>query len=148
MGMFDYVECAADLPGDFSIARGKFQTRSLYRVLGRFTITGEGRLLYYAARYETTGEANRLPRMIAIPDGDIDLNFHGDILLTAEEDEFREYVVRFTHGVVEWVRPFEEFSEAKRMLAIRRNLEDSLRCDLQTYKVAPKLKTIFVSAIS
>jgi hypothetical protein len=124
MGMFDYVECAADLPGDFLIAGGKFQTRSLYRVLGRFTITGEKRLLYHAVRYETTGEVNRMPRMIAIPEGDIDLNFHGDIVLTADEGELREYVVRFTHGVAEWVRPFEEFSEAERMLATRRNLED------------------------
>jgi len=124
MGMFDYVECAADLAGHPPIAGGKFQSRSLYRVLGRFTITSEGRLIYHAVRYESTGPAKPLPRMVAIPEEDIELTFHGDILLTAEEGELEEYVVRFTHGVVEWVRPFEEFSEAERMLAVRRNLED------------------------
>jgi hypothetical protein len=39
MGMFDYLECASLLPGDPPIVGKKFQTSSLYRVLGHFTIT-------------------------------------------------------------------------------------------------------------
>jgi hypothetical protein len=60
----------------------------------------------------------------AIPVGDIDLEFHGDILLTPEERELKEYVVRFTHGCMEWVRPYDEFSKAEQMLILRRNLGD------------------------
>jgi hypothetical protein len=93
-------------------------------VLGRFTITRKGRLIYNSVRYESAGDPDPLPRLIPIPEGDIDLDFHGDILLTPEEDELKEYVVRFTHGVMEWVRPYEEFSQAEQMLALRRNLEN------------------------
>jgi hypothetical protein len=39
MGMYDFVECAANLPGGSAIAGKKFQTNSLYRVLGRFSIS-------------------------------------------------------------------------------------------------------------
>ena len=123
MGMFDYLECASRLPGDPPIVGKKFQTSSLYRVLGHFTINEQGRLIYHSVRYETQEGKGPLPYMKAIPTGDIDLDFHGDIKLTPDDDD-AEFVVRFTHGVVEWVRPFEELSEAERMLAIRRNLED------------------------
>jgi|SRR5580704_6187001 hypothetical protein len=124
MGMFDYVACDVDLPGSPAIAGREFQCRSLYRVLGRFTITRKGRLIYHSVRYETAGSPDPLPRMMAIPEGDIDMDFHGDILLTPEQDELKEHVVRFTHGVMEWVRPYEEFSQAEQMLALRRNLEN------------------------
>jgi hypothetical protein len=39
---------------------------------------------------------------------DIDIDFHGDIRLISEQEaagESREYVARFTHGTLEWVRP-------------------------------------------
>jgi hypothetical protein len=52
------------------------------------------------------------------------LDFHGDIKLTPDDDDDHEYVVRFTNGTVESVRPFGDLSEAERMLAVRRNLED------------------------
>jgi hypothetical protein len=40
--------------------------------------------------------------------------------LTNWNIKLRDYVAaRFTHGVEEWVRPIEEFSEAEPMLAIR-----------------------------
>jgi|SRR5580704_1369511 hypothetical protein len=124
MGLFDYVACDVDLPGSLAIAGREFQCRSLYRVLGRFTITLETRLIYHSVRYESAGHPDPLPRLIAIPERDIDLDFHGDILLTPEEDELKKYVVRFTHGAMEWVRPYEEFSQAEQMLALRRNLEN------------------------
>lgn len=124
MGMYDYVECAASLPGGSAIAGKTFQTKSLYRGLDRFSISEEGRLIYHSFRYESEGGDGPLPLMRAIPTGDIDLDFHGDILLTPEERELKEYVVRFTHGVMEWVRLYGELSHAEQMLALRRNLGD------------------------
>ena len=124
MGMYDEVECAADLPDEFLIAGQRFQTKSLYRSLDRFSITKEGRLILHACRYEHTGQRGWIPLMTRIPTGDVDLDFHGDIRLMASEGEIQEYAVRFTHGRLEWVRPFAELSEAEQMLVTRRNLED------------------------
>jgi hypothetical protein len=55
MGMYDYVECAANLPGGSQVAGKKFQTKSLYRGLDRFSISEEGRLIYHSVRYESEG---------------------------------------------------------------------------------------------
>ena len=125
MGMYDYVECTTNLPAGSAIAGKKFQTSSLCRVLGRFSISEEGRMMYHSVRYESKGGAGPLPYLRSIPTGDIDLDFHGDIKLTPDdEDDLQEYVVRFTHGAVESVRLFADLSEAERMLAVRRNLEN------------------------
>ena len=122
--MYDEVECAADLPDEFLIAGLSFQTKSLYRSLDRFSITKEGRLVLHACRYEHTGQDGWIPLMTRIPTEDVDLDFHGDIRLMTSEGEIREYAVRFTHGRLEWVRPFADLSEAEQMLVTRRNLED------------------------
>jgi hypothetical protein len=124
MGMFDYLECAANLPGNLPISGRQFHTRSLYGVMARFTITAEGRLLFHSFRCEHPAAPGRGPFMIPAPIGDIDLEFHGDIKLTADEEDLHEYVVRFTHGTLEWVRPFTDLSEPEQMLATRRSLED------------------------
>jgi hypothetical protein len=63
--------------------------------------------------------------MRTIPTWDIDLDFHGDIKLTPDDiDDLQEFVVRFTHSSMESGRQFASLSEAERMLAVRRNLED------------------------
>jgi hypothetical protein len=80
--------------------------------------------MYHSVRYEIPAEKGPLPSTIPVPTGDIDLDFHGDIKLTADEEDLQEYVVRFTHGTLEWVRPFGDLSEPEQMLATRRNLED------------------------
>jgi hypothetical protein len=123
MGMYDYLECATSLPGNPPIAGRWFQTKSLYRVLGRFTITREGRLIFHSLRAEIRPEKGTVPFLTLVPTGDIDLDFHGDIKLTTEEGEIEDYVVRFTHGTLEWVRHFADLSEPEQMLATRRNLE-------------------------
>jgi len=125
VGMFDYVECAANLPGNPPIAGRQFQTKSLYRGLDHFTISSEGRLIFHSVRYESSPAKGPLPFTTAIiPTGDIDLDFHGDIKLTADEEDMQEYVARFTHGTLEWVRPFADLSEAEQALATRRSLEN------------------------
>jgi hypothetical protein len=35
----------------------------------------------------------------------VDLDFHGDIRLVTLEGGYQEYVARFTHGTLEWIRP-------------------------------------------
>ena len=53
------------------------------------------------------------------------MQYHGDVVFSGELDGcVVEYVVRFTHGILEWIRPISEFSEAERDLVVRRNLED------------------------
>jgi hypothetical protein len=113
MGMFDDVHCEADLPpGNPGLGR-EFQTKSLLCCLDQFTITKEGRLVLHAFRYQPAGEAmDGLPKMDRIPAPDIDTEFHGDILLTGRSgDGLVEYVARFTHGSLEWIRPWPEISE-------------------------------------
>jgi hypothetical protein len=122
--MFDYLECAPDLPGNPPISGRKFQTKSLYRVMGRFTITREGRLTFHSFRREHPMEPGRGPLPVPGMAGDIDLDFHGDIKLTPDDEELQEFVVRFTRGTLEWVRPFDDLSEQQQMLATRSNLEN------------------------
>jgi hypothetical protein len=118
MGMFDEVRCEADLPPSHPGSGRDFQTKSLGSYLERFTITKEGRLILHGVRYESSDEPRGfLPRLKAIPEGDIDTEFHGDIELHASaEVGMLEYVARFTHGTLEWIRPLSELSEIHRKL--------------------------------
>jgi len=101
MGMYDEVYCEADLPSGPPMSERAFQTNSLFCCLDRLTITRNGRLILHAFRYQPAREAcTPLPLMIRIPEGDINLEFHGDIRLTsAREDHIAEYVARFTVSV-------------------------------------------------
>jgi hypothetical protein len=129
MGMYDDVICECDLPHAVnSHLDREFQTKSLCRMLDRFTITKEGRLIHHSFRYVEvkTPEDPLLPfRMVPVDPKDIDMEFHGDIRLNGEKDgKARDYIVRFTHGTVEWIRPIEMFSEKQRTLIDSRSLED------------------------
>jgi hypothetical protein len=118
MGMFDEVHCGADLPPGHPEMDRDFQTKSLGSCLDRFTITKEGRLILHAVRYEASDEpGRRLPMMKAVPLGDVDTEFHGDIQLYGRaKDGLVEYVARFTHGTLEWIRPLQELSEIHKKL--------------------------------
>jgi hypothetical protein len=120
MGMFDDVYCEADLPPGHPESERSFQTKSLGNCLDRFTITKEGRLILHSVRYESSGDRGDglfSMRMTAIPAGDVDTEFHGDIrLLGGAEDRLVEYVARFTHGTLEWIRPLSELSEMQKTL--------------------------------
>lgn len=129
MGMYDDVICEYDLPHEVNEPSDReFQTNSLYRLLERYTITREGRLIQHFVRYEykdTEGDALFPFRAIPIDQKDIDMEFHGDIRLNGENnDKARDYIVRFTHGTVEWIRPIERFSEQQRALIDSRSRED------------------------
>jgi hypothetical protein len=120
MGLFDDVYCEADLPFGHPESERSFQTKSLGNCLDQFTITKEGRLILHSVRYESSGErAEGLSsmRMTAIPMGDVDTEFHGDMELVARvEDRLVEYVARFTHGTLEWIRPLSELSDVQKRL--------------------------------
>jgi hypothetical protein len=114
--MFDDVYCEADLPPGHPESERSFQTKSLGSCLDRFTITKEGRLILHSDRHESTGKRG-LPFMKSIPTGDVDTEFHGDMELVARvEDRLVEYVARFTHGTLEWIRPLSELSDVHKRL--------------------------------
>lgn len=99
MGLFDTVYCEYPLP-DARHQDLDFQTKDLERTLDEYTITRDGRLVRRARQGEWGG-----PGL----DRDIEWPLHGDVsIYTSQDDVWIEYVVRFTHGRVEWIRPKEE----------------------------------------
>jgi hypothetical protein len=125
MGMYDTVVFEGDLPESMTPSDYEFQTKSLFRMMDQFTVTKEGRLIHNTARYvEDITQPGGIPRMVPAEMLDVDLQFHGDIVLTScHGDTYTDYVIRFTHGALEWIRPAETLSEEQRMLAMARNLE-------------------------
>jgi hypothetical protein len=102
MGMFDTIYCEYPLP-DARHQYLDFQTKNLECLLDTYTITVDGRLVRRARRGWGAG---------AGPERDIEWPLHGDIRIytsvKSEDPPWVEYVVRFTHGVVEWIRPLAE----------------------------------------
>jgi hypothetical protein len=126
MGMYDDIECEYDLPdgGDNPEDR-RFQTKSLYRALDCFTITKEGRLILRSRHQARSPETEDCIATGPMGAGDRDMNFHGDIrLVRNREGEYAAFVVRFTHGQLEWIKPMEEFPEEQQALIRARNLEE------------------------
>ena len=99
MGLFDTVHCKYPLP-DPRHQDLEFQTKDLDCALFYYTITRDGRLVRHAGRGRWG------------PDRDIEWPLHGDMRIYTHEKSLDpawvEYVVRFTHGRVEWVQPHEE----------------------------------------
>ena len=100
MGLFDTVRCNYPLP-DPRHQDLEYQTKDLECAMDTYTITREGRLVYHARR----GWRG--------PIRDIEWPVHGDVSIYTSHtsDASRtwiEYVVRFTDGCVEWIRPLEE----------------------------------------
>ncbi len=101
MGMFDTVYCEYPLPNPRHQDL-EFQTKNLECALFTFTITRDGRLVRRGRR--GWGRDS--------PDSDVEWLLHGDIRfytsVKTEEPSWVEYVARFTHGRIEWIRPLEE----------------------------------------
>ena len=104
MGLFDEVKCAYPLP-DAEHQEREFQTKDLESLMDRYTITHDGRLV----RHARPGRGG--------PSRDIEWPVHGDVRIydfDRDRDERIEYVVRFTHGRVEWIRrPGDERAAAR-----------------------------------
>ncbi|HEV7667436.1 MAG TPA: hypothetical protein VGS22_02850 [Thermoanaerobaculia bacterium] len=108
MGLFDTIHCEYLLP----VANHQdleYQTKGLDSGMERYTITPDGRLI----RHSRGGMFARGPCR------DIEWPVHGDVeIYTHDSDRnWIEYIVRFTHGRVEWIRSLEE---ARRTPGFRR----------------------------
>jgi hypothetical protein len=110
VGMFDHVTCELPMPDGRELARDSFQTKSLECLMDLYTITAAGRLIYHNRRYS----ASRMPEPIV----DIDTNYHGDIEIyaIAGDGKLARYAIRFTHGTLEWIRPFNALHESDHFL--------------------------------
>ena len=101
MGLFDTIECDYPLPNPRHQDL-EFQTKDLDCLLDRYSITRDGRLLKHA-RGGLFEEGER-----AAIESDVELPMHGDLRMhdldPDAEQGLVEYVVRFTHGRVEWIR--------------------------------------------
>ena len=101
MGMFDTIHCQYPLPNPRHQDLD-FQTKDLECLLDTYTITQEGWLVQHAKRGWGEGRLIR----------DVEWPLHGDLRfytsVKTEEPSWIEYVARFTHGRVEWIRPIEE----------------------------------------
>ncbi len=94
-----------------------FQSKSLYADCGHFTISAAGKLIEHLGRFER--DPNELspfthkPVLRRIYVGDQVVEYHGDILLYGPQTNkgSGEWVARFTHGQLEWVRPVEEYPD-------------------------------------
>jgi hypothetical protein len=117
MGMYDEIWFDAELP-DVPSACRRFQTKSLDCCLDRYTVTKAGRLCL-------TGNVMLDDEPVVGAQGeteDVDLDFHGDIRLLSTEGDGGEYVARFTHGTLEWIRPMDHLARAQFALMRRKRL--------------------------
>jgi hypothetical protein len=99
MGLYDVVVFEMEMPG---FQGRRFQTKNLDCCMDRFAITRTGRLCLTGNEFMDDVEKPEAER--------VDIDYHGDIRLLAEdgrvsEDGHDEYTARFTHGVLEWIRP-------------------------------------------
>jgi hypothetical protein len=113
MGMFDNLQCDLPLPDGPEVPENVFQTKSFWRCLDQFTITAEGRLIFNERRSIPASKDN--PASF-VPIADIDMDYHGDIEFygITKDHIVVSYAARFTHGTVEWIRPFEQLPELHR----------------------------------
>jgi len=118
MGFFDDIKCDAPLPDDRVAAGSWFQSKSLHCSMERFTITGQGRLIFHKHQYESGPDREVrpglfLPQSRIVAEEDIDMDYHGDVKLggISTDNAFVDYVARFTHGNLEWIRPYEDLTE-------------------------------------
>lgn len=125
MGMFDEIKCEYSLP-EAALQDVLFQTKSLDRLMDRYTITRDGRLIHHTVRYELIPEAARpfygkpewekpllqfCGMFKGVSTGDVEVPYHGDIYFytssgahTDNNFEWFEYQARFTEGRVQWIK--------------------------------------------
>jgi hypothetical protein len=128
MGMPDEIRCELEVASQGIRPGARFQTRSLFREAEVLTITRDRRLVLHRCRLELEPDVEprpgaRVPRFRRVLGENLDLEYHGDLWLFALDDDslHERYVARFTHGQLEWIRPFAELSEAQRWVHQGRN---------------------------
>lgn len=105
MALFDTIHCDYPLP-DPRLQGAEFQTKDLGEALCRYTITREGRLIRHARGADLGADEDRAAHRTATVGGE-EIQHHGDIRIYTSDSrgELVEFRVRFTHGLVEWIRP-------------------------------------------
>ena len=102
MGLYDEIRWEAALPKGHPPDSRLFQTKSLDPCLDHYVVTPEGRLLLVGNGFEDDADLADA----GISQG-IDVEFHGDMRLLSSEGH-QEYLARFTHGTLEWIRPLAD----------------------------------------
>jgi len=103
MGLFDEIRWDAVLPEGHPPDSRLFQTKSLDPCLDHYVVTPEGRLFLVGGGFEHAADLVDAQ----VSQGGIDVEFHGDMRLLSTQGEW-EYLARFTHGTLEWIRPLAE----------------------------------------
>ena len=111
--MFDDVKCLAPLPDNRVAAGSWFQTKDLACFMYKYTITAEGRLVFNKEYYKEDGEWEPvagwgMPKLKLVRVRNIRVEYHGDFRMCAvtPKKALAEYMVRFTHGTLEWIQPY------------------------------------------
>ena len=128
MGMFDYIIVEFPLPDsapDWIKETTIWQSKGTpAQLMETYVITKEGRLIHRSVRYEAVPEEERpywgkpewdtsaLARfcgmMTSVSTGDVDINYHGDLYISAMTNllpyKFYCCVVRFNNGVVQYIK--------------------------------------------
>jgi hypothetical protein len=112
MGLYDEIRWDAALPECHPPDDRIFQTKSLHPCLDQFLVSPQGRLLLVGNGFEDD-DLERAENLQGV-----EVDFHGDMLLLSVKSS-REYLARFTHGALEWIRPLAE-SEAYDPVALAR----------------------------
>lgn len=113
MSLFDTLQCDYPLP-DPEFQQEHFQTKDLHCTLSHYLITAEGRL-WWLRRVDAFSQDTPLTDSAGKVKG---MNYHGDFDFYADTAKGRiEYRVRFTHGVVEWIRRAKDGDPAADSLA-------------------------------
>src|ERR1700729_2016109 len=112
MGMYDEVWWEAELPAGHPPTTRLFQTQTLDRCFDHYIVTQEGRLCLVGNGWQDDGPYDGTQRSYET----VDLDFHGDIRLVSSEDGDEEYIARFTHGTLEWIRPRVDVPQIRRSL--------------------------------
>ena len=127
MGMFDEIRCEYPIP-DAEVQDALFQTKDFDCQLHLYTITKEGRLIHHDGHLELVSEEERpyygkpewekplfklAGSMRFVPDGDVDTNYHGDVIFYTSAGkrpnyEWYEYQARFTEGQLQWIKRVNE----------------------------------------
>ncbi len=127
--MYDNVRCEYPLPCP-EVQGEVFQTKDFNMpCLDDYRITKEGRLILRLVRWESVPEQERpywgkpewekngIFRVCgSIKDmelGEQDVNYHGDLhfYTSGKNGEWYEFVARFTHGTVEWIKRVPKCSQ-------------------------------------
>lgn len=84
----------------------EFQSKDLGETLSRYTVTREGRLIRHARGADLGADEDRAARRTDTAGGE-EIRHHGDIHIYTSDSkgDLVEFRVRFTHGLVEWIRP-------------------------------------------